>query len=65
MTQTIKDEKANNEDDDDPIPGLKKAIAKKVWNENAAVREKGPTQSNIKGLARFSLFRSDNEQIRA
>jgi hypothetical protein len=64
MTQPNKEEKEKaKEEDDEPIPGLKKAIAKKVWNENAASREKGPVAP--KGLARLSLFRSENEQIRA
>jgi hypothetical protein len=40
---------------------MKKAIAKKVWNENAAVREKGPAMKSQGNLARQSLFRSDNE----
>jgi hypothetical protein len=40
---------------------MKKAIAKKVWNDNAAVREKGPAQNAQRNLARQSLFRSDNE----
>jgi hypothetical protein len=65
MTQPNKEEKAPEKIDDDPIPGLKKAIGKKVWNENAAHREKGPAVSSNKGLARQSLFRSDNDQIRS
>ena len=65
MTQPRKEEKEAAPIDDDPMPGMKKAIAKKVWNENPAVREKAPAPSSSGGLALQSLFRSDNEQIRA
>jgi|LauGreDrversion4_2_1035121.scaffolds.fasta_scaffold582897_1 hypothetical protein len=61
MTQIRKEEKEAPPVDDEPIPGMKKAIAKKVWNENAATREKAPVLNSTGGLARQSLFRSDND----
>ena len=64
MTQPLKEEKEEPPVDDEPIPGLKKAIVKKVWNENAAVREKGPAPSTGGNIVRQSLFRSDNDTVR-